>query len=109
VRAGRLRHLVTIQTRGETRNPDGGSVPAWADFAVGVPAEFQSVSGREYLSAGALQAEVTAKITIRYLSGVLPSMRVVFDGLNYNIAAVLPDPTARRHMTLMVSEGLNDG
>jgi len=28
-------------------------------------------------------------------------MRITHDGNTYNIKAVLPDPTARRHLTLM--------
>jgi SPP1 family predicted phage head-tail adaptor len=109
MRSGRLRQRITIQSRGEIRDADGGSVAAWADFAASVPAEVVPLSGREFMSATAMQDEIQARITIRYLAGVIPSMRVVFDGLNYNIVAVLPDPTARRHINLMVNRGLNDG
>ena len=36
-------------------------------------------------------------------------MRVVFDSQNYQIHAVLPDPTNRKWLTLMVERGVNDG
>lgn len=83
-------------------------VPAWALFAGNVPAEFVPLSGREYLQAAATQSEVTARVTIRYMAGVVPTMRLVHDGTAYRIEAVLPDPTARRHITLMVSTGEAD-
>jgi hypothetical protein len=36
-------------------------------------------------------------------------MRVVFDGNNYQISAVLPDPSNRRWLTIMAERGVNDG
>jgi hypothetical protein len=36
-------------------------------------------------------------------------MRVLFDGATYEIVAVLPDPTGRGHLTLMLATGVNDG
>ena len=66
-----------------------------------VPAEVWPLSGREYIAAQAEQAGVTTRITIRYQAGIEPAMRVLHDGKAYNIRAVLPDPTLRRHLTLM--------
>ena len=110
MKAGILRHRITLQSLTTTQDPvTGETTPTWTDFAADVPAEVVPLSGREFLSAAATQAEVSARMTIRYQPGVLPTMRVLFDGAIYNIAAVLPDPTARRHITLMVSKGVNDG
>lgn len=109
MRAGDLRHRITLQKRGETRGPDGEVIVGWVDFAAGVPASVIPLSGREFVSAGELQGEVQARVTIRWMDGVLDTMRILFDGELYAIKAVLPDPTARRHITLMVSEGVGDG
>lgn len=46
---------------------------------------------------------------IPYLPGLLNTMRVMFDGQVYAIRAVLPDPTARSHINLMVDAGVSDG
>jgi len=46
---------------------------------------------------------------IPYLPGVLGTMRVLFDGQVYAIRAVLPDPSARSHINLMVDSGVSDG
>lgn len=107
---GKLRHRITLQSRVQTQDPVSGAVElTWSDYATEVPAEVVPLSGREFLSAAAEQAGVIARIVIRYDAGVLPTMRLVFDGVNHNIEAVLPDPTARRHLTLMVSRGTTDG
>lgn len=84
-------------------------IVGWVDFAAGVPASVIPLSGREFVSAGELQGEVQARVTIRWMDGVLDTMRILFDDDVYAIKAVLPDPTARRHITLMVSEGVGDG
>jgi SPP1 family predicted phage head-tail adaptor len=106
----RLRHRIDIDAPGGVQDPDSGEVTTgWAPFAVDVPAEVVPLSGREFIQSEAGQHEVTARMTIRYMPGVEPTMRVRFDGDTYSISAVLPDPTGRRHITLMVSRGLGDG
>lgn len=109
MRAGDLRHRITLQKRGETRGPDGEVITGWVDFAASVPASVIPLSGREFVAAGEQQSEVQARVTIRWRDGVLDTMRMLFDGKVYAIKAVLPDPTARRHITLMVSGGVSNG
>lgn len=109
MKAGKLRHRITIEHYTETRDEWGGVVQGWAAFAANVPAEVVPLSGREFLSAGETHGEVSARMTIRYMPGVTGTMRILFDGETYAISAVLPDPTARRHITLMVSRGVSDG
>ena len=109
--APRLRHRVDIE-RLDTPigNPETGARRRdWLPFAASLPAEVAPHSGREFVAAQALQAGVTTRITIRWLPGVEPAMRVVHDGATYNIKAVLPDPTFRHHMTLMCETGVKDG
>jgi SPP1 family predicted phage head-tail adaptor len=108
--APRLRHRVTLENFVTTQDMNTGAiVDAWQLFKQDVPAEVYSLSGREFVAAQAIQAGVTTKITIRYVDGVQPRMRVVQGSDVYNIKAVLPDPTLRRHLTLMCEVGVNQG
>lgn len=107
--AQRLRHRVTIEQVTETRDADGGVVTAWATLHSKVPAEIVPLSGREFIAAQAAQASVNARMTIRYVAGITTKMRVAHGSDIYNIEAVLPDQTLRRHLTLMVSTGVNNG
>jgi SPP1 family predicted phage head-tail adaptor len=108
--AGRLRHRVTIQSVTETRDTSSGAIStSWADVAT-VWAAVEPLSGREFLAAQAGQSEVVARILIRYMAGVTAKMRVVHGARIYNIHAVLADKeSGAEHLTLMVSEGVNNG
>lgn len=106
--AARLRHRIDIEQLSITRDAYGGALESWTVFADNVGAEIVPLSGREFVSAQAVQAGVTTRITVRYKSGVLPNMRVKHGSDVYNIKAVLPDPTLRRHLTLMCEIGVTD-
>lgn len=101
MRSGTLRHRVTVEHRAETRDDYGGVTTAWTVFASSVPAAILPVSGREFFQAEANQAEVSTKIVMRELAGLLPSMRILHDGQQYNIRAILPDATLKRHVVCM--------
>jgi SPP1 family predicted phage head-tail adaptor len=105
MRAGTLRHRVHVQHKAETRDQYGGVVAGWATFAASVPAAILPISGREFFAAEAQQSEVTAKIVMRQLDGLLTSMRIVHNGQQYNIRAILPDATRARHVVCMCERG----
>lgn len=81
VRAGILRHRVTIQYRVETRGDTGEVLWTWTDFAR-VWAAIEPVTGRESWAGAQLYAEVTTLIRVRYREGITPKMRI-FHGDNY--------------------------
>ena len=108
-RAGKYRHRIELQYPDLVRDPLGGETKTWQRWKGDVPAEVVPLSGREFTAATAEHGTVTVRIEIPYLSGVEHTMRVLFDGKLYAVRAVLPDPTARGHITLMVDEGLSDG
>ena len=105
----KLRHRVTLAGLTQTRDQWGGVVETWQPLVANLPAEIVPLSGREFIAAQATQAGVTTRITIRYRGGVAPAMRIEHDGDIYNIKAVLPDPTLRRHLTLMCEMGVRNG
>lgn len=108
-RAGKYRHRIELQEFVAVRDPLGGDAKKWRRWRQDLPAEVVPLSGREFTAASAEHGQVTARIEIPYLPGVLSTMRVLFDGQEYAIRAVLPDPTARGHITLMVDAGVSDG
>jgi head-tail adaptor len=110
MRAGTLRHRVDIQALTVTIDADtGAQSEGWANFLASEPASIVAMSGREFTASAAVQGVNLTKITIRQHEGVIPSMRVVHGSDLYNIQAVLPDPTLRRHLVLMCEIGENDG
>lgn len=108
----KLRHRVDIEERTDTLDSDGRQVEGWTSILTSeergplLPAEIVPLSGREFVAAQAVQAGVTTRITIRWRAGVTAAMRVVHGADVYNIKAVLPDPTLRRHLSLMCEVGV---
>ena len=100
MQAGRLNRRCTLQQPGTTTDALGQPIPGWTDVAT-VWASIVDVSGREYVAAGGLQNSAQTKITIRYRSGIVPSMRVVHGSDAYNVEAVLGQD--RRGLLLMCS------
>lgn len=109
--SGKLRHRITIQEQVEAQDAQTGAmVVTWQDKWTRVPASVEPLSAREFIQSQAGQSEVTARITIRYRAGLLPTMRIVHRGKTYNIAGLLPDnDSGLEHITIPVKEGVNDG
>lgn len=112
--ASRLRHRIDIEEFAVTQDSTTGAITeAWTSILSSndelIPAEIMPMSGREFIAAASTQAGVNTKITIRYISGIVPAMRVVHGSNYYNIKAVLPDPSLRNHLTLMCETGVNNG
>jgi SPP1 family predicted phage head-tail adaptor len=110
MRAGKLRHRVTLQQPGHSQDPQTGEMlPGWQNVAT-LWASVEPLSAREFIAAQAGQSEITARVTIRYRPGIDATMRILHRGQVYNIHGPLPDPESGRHyLTLPVSMGVNDG
>ena len=111
MRAGKLRHRVTIQAlvAGSPQQDAGGEPDnAWTEVKT-VHASVDPLKGRELIAAQQTASEVTGIIKIRYRSGIDSSMRCVFGSKIYDILAVV-DPEERHiELWLYVREGVNRG
>lgn len=107
MRAGRLRQYITIQERIiEQDSVTGAAIERYRTKYAGVSAAFEPISGREFLSAEQMRAEVRAKVTIRSGLNTQATDRILFLGKAYEIQTILDDPTFKRHQEIMVSEGV---
>ena len=87
---GRFKHLITIQRPDydrETVDSYGRRITPWVDVAQ-VHAQAADVSGREFYEAAAHQLQNTVTFTMRWVPGVTANMRIVFDGVAYDIDQV---------------------
>lgn len=109
MRAGKRRHLITIQQKTAATDPQyGGVVFIWAGFAKAWSAIRMS-RGRELIAAQAAKSEMIGTFNVRWISGVTQDMRIVYNGQYYDITAVVDINEQHREMDIMVSSGLNDG
>lgn len=107
-RAGNLDKRVTLERRIEADDDTGDPVPTWTQYAQ-VWAHVAPTSGGEVLAEGQIHAQRMTRFSIRYRTDVLPTDRIVFDGVPYNIEAVLQRELRIDETTLIASDGLNAG
>lgn len=100
MRAGRLNERITLQSAAVSVDSVGQPVHSWSTFAT-VWAEVMPVSGREYFRAQSLTQAESIRITMRYLDGVTPSMRVVHGSRTYHIRSVLNVGSRERELELI--------
>ena len=108
MRAGDLRHRVTLERKEANRDAYGGELVTWQPVAT-VWAAVEPLKGREFFSASQDNAEVTGRIRIRYMPGVVPTMRVRFGQRVFDIQAVIDPEERHEELQLMVREMVTDG
>lgn len=87
MRAGRLDKRVTIRSRGDTRDEYGAAVPTWPTLAE-VWAQRLQQTGREFLAGDKDTAERGVVWRIRWRDDIDETMRVSFEGQEYDIVEV---------------------
>ncbi len=75
MRAGQLRHRVTIQTMNSTSDGMGGFAVSWTNSKT-VYAAIWPLSGKERLVAQQVGSETNYRIRIRYTENVTPANRL---------------------------------
>lgn len=88
IKAGQLRHRVTIEkySSGES-DDDGFELPAqWVEFTK-LWAKITPLSSKDLISAQAEQSEVTARMVVRYNTTINTTMRVIWKGRLFAIAS----------------------
>ncbi len=87
VKIGNLKYRITFQSLVATTNENGFDVETWVDHKT-VWAAVSNLNGREYFAAATVQAEKTVKFTVRFFKDITESMRISFDGKQYNITSI---------------------
>lgn len=103
MRAGRLRCLVQLQSRTGTKNSMGETEESWSTFAsawVGI----EALSGQEQVVAGQNRSTVTHKVTMRWISGVVPTMRAVYGSRTFLFGAVMNRDERNKEITIAATE-----
>lgn len=102
--SGKLRNKITIERETQTKNAIGGFSSAWATH-IQPFAYIKPVSGYERLQAQKLEADISHKIYIRYVTDILPTDRVLFKGRYMQIRAILDLEERNKWLELTCVEG----
>lgn len=103
MKIGKLRHRITIQEYTVSQDSYGAGIESWADRATAY-ASVSPISGKELYTAQQLHAEVTTKITMRYMDGITPKMRVFFNSRSFEILSVLNFEERNVELNLLCKE-----
>ena len=95
IRAGDLNRVITFQQRNTDKDSFGQQSTTWTDYLT-ARAEIEQLSGSELVSAQALMAETTHRITVRYRPSITASLRVIYQGRVFNVLSVIDEFTADR-------------
>lgn len=110
MRAGRLRHRITIERRTDTLDAYGEGQPTWAALVSNYPARVRDDSQREYSANMQVQSEKTLHIEIRDPRVALTTKdRITFNhpvngATVYDIRAILGAENVGRELVLICSE-----
>jgi SPP1 family predicted phage head-tail adaptor len=119
LKAGRLRHRVTIKQQVVTIDTSGEQVANWEVLNSGAAdhkfwCEIAPLSARELLASEQVAAEITARILMRYDKRIKAQMRAEHDDGEtvtiYNLSPPIRDPdTGLEWMTIPATALLNQG
>lgn len=87
MRAGKLDREIVIESATSTVNAIGEPVETWATFA-SVWAEVKPLSASERFRSEARHSARVSTFSIRWLAGVLPTMRIKYENLYWRILGI---------------------
>ena len=103
MRAGALRHRVTLQSVGTTYDDYGDLSDSWSTDA-SVWASVNPISAKEEYIAGELTGVATHEIQIRYRSGVTEQNRILFGSRVFQIESVRDWQERGVHIKILAKE-----
>ena len=103
MRAGRLRHRVSIQSQGTTLDDYGESTDSWSTDDT-VWAAVEPVSGSERDIGEQMVGVVTHRVVMRYVSSLTPNKRILFGSRVLNINSVLNIDERNERLSLFCME-----
>ena len=108
MRAGSLRHTISIQEETSTPDSQGGFTLEWNDISSmdAVPAAIWPLSAKESLDAMKLELQITHKIRIRYRSGITTKDRIKFGTRIFNIVSLINLEERNEQLDMLALESL---
>ncbi len=103
MRAGRLRHQLSLQSPTFTNTSVATMVTSWGTAAT-IWGSIEPLRGREFYDAALINSDVKAKIIIRYTSDIAPNYKIIFGARTFLIESVINIEERNKEMQLMVIE-----
>lgn len=105
-RPGQRRSRITIQNPVKSKQPNGSVITTYNTFAQ-LWARIETLQGTSREAAMAVWPKADNKITMQFIEGVLPTMRVSFRGMFYTILNVNNVDMRDREIVLTCESGIS--
>lgn len=97
---GTFDRRITIETYSATRDVSGGEILTWAAWKiVSAQITYPTTAGEAYMGLGEEGIQQTAQrmieFRLRYIAGVNEKMRVLYDGVHYDIVEIAEEGRRR--------------
>ena len=102
MRAGDMRHQVRLEERTTLQDAAGEPQLTW-NLVAERRASIERSPGREVWASAQRSGRVPTVFRLRYLDGVTPAMRLIFDGKVYDILSAI-DQAGRGEELLITAE-----
>lgn len=100
---GLFRHRIKLLKMVVTEDEIRQQIEDWQEVRT-CWAAIKTVSGREYFAAASVQAERTYRFIIRYTPGIDETMRIDYQGRQFDIQSVLNDDERKKTLTIIATE-----
>ncbi len=106
MRAGKLRHRVSLQTPVDGAADGGGgrADPTWTNVVAALAANVVPLTGREAFQHQQINPAVNHRVEIRYRTGLTSKMRVLYGSRELYIESIIDVEERHREMHLMCEE-----
>ena len=101
---GALRHRIEIRKDSRESDHAGGLVESEPKTIACVWAKIDGLHGREFWQAQQVSAEVTHRVTMRYLDGISRDQYVWYQGRRLDIVYILNVGEKNAYLELMTTE-----
>jgi len=113
MQAGLVRKVAILQKRDDIQDATGAQVVTWTTLA-STRAYIEPLRGQKGLDAQVINAEVSHQITLRFMPIFkkpleVAKMRLLSGDRTFIIHASINKDERNREITLLATEGLNDG
>lgn len=105
ITAGMLRHSISVQRKVRTPDGIGGDTIVWDEIKA-TRAFIKPLSGNESVQAMRIESKTTHRIYTRYFADLIQADKIVYDGRDFNIRAIINVEERNRWYELQCEEGV---
>ncbi len=103
MRAGQLKHLLSIERVTEIQNSFGEPIKEWQEIAK-VYGSIYPIRGIERYMSMEKHARATHEINIRYISSITPKDRIIYQNRVFEIISIFNLGERNRQLKIIVEE-----